>query len=66
MSTVEIDFEIATPEGLKRVTKRMPWKITMASSIRREKENIEKAEGHKLLHAFDCDTCLVRKYGLDR
>ena len=66
MSEVEIEFESASSEGLKKVVKRMPWKITMASSIRKEKAIIEQVEGQRLLHAFDSDVCLVRKYGLDK
>jgi hypothetical protein len=59
---VEIEFEVRTPQGLQTIVKRMPWKITMASSIRREKNLIEKTEGYYVLHAFDSDVCLMRKY----
>ena len=66
MTKTPIDFEIITPNGLQMKTIMLPWVVTMRSIVTREIGKIEAVDGNQVIHVFQNEECLMRKFGIPR
>lgn len=62
MTQAPIEFEVATNRGIQTISRMVPWTIAMRSIVIKEIDKIEKTEGNTVLHAFQDEVCLMRKF----